>query len=120
MKFCWCTITVNNLDESIQFYQEVVGLTVNRRFAAGPGMEIAFLGAGGTEVELFYDTNQKATGSLEGISLGFKVDSIDEQIKLIEGKGLAVESGPFQPNPNVKFFFVRDPNGVKIQFVETV
>ncbi len=81
-------------------------------------MEIAFLGAGGTEVELFYDSSQEPMGNPESISLGFKVNSVNEQIKLIEEKGLSVESGPFQPNPNVKFFFVRDPNGVKIQFVE--
>lgn len=120
MKFCWCTITVNNLEESIKFYQEIVGLSVNRRFAAGPGMEIAFLGAGGTEVELIYDPASKAPGNIEGISLGFEVESLDEHIKFIKEKGLTVESGPFQPNPHVKFFFVKDPNGVRIQFVENM
>jgi lactoylglutathione lyase len=120
MKFCWCTIMVNDLEESLKFYQEIVGLSLNRRFAAGPGMEIAFLGAGGTEVELIYDTGHKAPGNIEGISLGFEVNSVDEQIKFIEEKGLTVESGPFQPNPRVKFFFVKDPNGVNIQFVENL
>ena len=47
MKFCRCTITVNDLEESLKFYQEIVGLSLNRRFATGSGMEIAFLGAGG-------------------------------------------------------------------------
>ncbi|MEG3070260.1 MAG: VOC family protein [Candidatus Syntrophopropionicum ammoniitolerans] len=44
MKFCWCTISVNNLEQSIRFYQQIVGLSLNRRFVAGPGVEIAFLG----------------------------------------------------------------------------
>ncbi len=46
MKFCWCTITVKDMEESLKFYQEVVGLKLNRRFEAGPGVEIAFLGDG--------------------------------------------------------------------------
>ena len=120
MKFCWCTITVNNMEESLKFYEEIVGLSLNRRFAAGPGMEIAFLGAGGTEVELIFNPNHKAPGNIDGISLGFEVNSVDEKIKFIKEKGLAVESGPFQPNPHIKFFFVKDPNGVSIQFVENM
>ena len=33
-------------------------------------------------------------------------------------KGIPIHSGPFQPNPHARFFFVLDPNGLKIQFVE--
>ncbi len=34
MKFCWATINVKNMEESLNFYQEIVGLTVDRRFKA--------------------------------------------------------------------------------------
>ena len=44
MKFLWTTIYVKNLDESIAFYANLVGLQVVKRFPAGPGMEIAFYG----------------------------------------------------------------------------
>ncbi|WP_366557050.1 VOC family protein [Desulfosporosinus sp. BICA1-9] len=56
----------------------------------------------------------------EGISLGFEVESVDNMIEVIKEKGLEVESGPFQPNPHIKFFYVKDPNGVSIQFVENM
>ena len=52
MKFCWSTLTVNNLEESLKFYQEIIGLPIDRRFKAGPGVEIAFLGDGETKLEL--------------------------------------------------------------------
>ncbi|SNS29431.1 Glyoxalase/Bleomycin resistance protein/Dioxygenase superfamily protein [Anaerovirgula multivorans] len=44
MKFCWCTITVKNMEDSLKFYQEIVGLSISGRFQAGPGMENSFLG----------------------------------------------------------------------------
>jgi lactoylglutathione lyase len=44
MKFLWTTILVDNMDESVKFYEEVVGLKLTKRFQAGPGMEISFLG----------------------------------------------------------------------------
>ncbi|EEG77973.1 VOC family protein [Dethiobacter alkaliphilus] len=120
MKFVWCTITVKNMEESLKFYQEIVGLSVNKRFTAGPEMELVFLGDGETQVELICNPSQKAPRQVEGISIGFEVKSVDEMIQYIKEKGLEVDSGPFQPNPHVRFFFVKDPNGVSVQFVENV
>lgn len=119
MKFCWATINVKNMDESLRFYQDIVGLTIYRRFKAGPGVEIAFLGAGETKVELIHNEEIKDIKIGENISLGFQVDSVDEMMAFVKEKGIPIHSGPFQPNPNTKFFFVLDPNGLKIQFVET-
>ena len=118
MKFRWVTVTVKDLEESIGFYRDVVGLSVSRRFAAGNGMEIAFLNAGGTEVELIYDPQATSGQFGSGISLGFQVDSIEDMMNSVVEKGLQIQSGPFQPNPQTKFFFVLDPNGLKIQFVQ--
>ena len=41
-------------------------------------------------------------------------------LDFIKEKGLSVYEGPFQPNPTIKFFYVLDPNGLKIQFVENI
>ena len=120
MKFCWCTITVKNMETSLKFYQEIVGLPLNRRFAAGPGTEICFLGEGETKVELICGAAHKTFNGGTGISLGFEVKSLDEKIKFIREKGLAVESGPYQPNPHLKFFHIKDPDGVNVQFVENL
>ncbi|HKM43622.1 MAG TPA: VOC family protein [Limnochordia bacterium] len=117
-KFRWATITVKDLEESIEFYRDIVGLSLNRRFPAGNGMEIAFLGDGGTEVELFYDPAATSREFGSSISLGFQVDSVEDMMNYVREKGFAIQSGPFQPNPQTKFFFVLDPNGLKIQFVE--
>ena len=119
MKFCWSTLTVKNMEESLKFYQEIVGLTIDRRFQAGPGMEIAFLGSGETKVELIHDSNDTEINMGESISLGFQVNSVDEMMAFVIEKGFEIHSGPFEPNPNVKYFFILDPNGLKIQFVES-
>ena len=37
MKFCWCTIAVQNMEESLKFYQEIVELSISRRFIMYPG-----------------------------------------------------------------------------------
>lgn len=120
MKFCWVTLMVKNMDESLQFYKEIVGLEVKRRFKAGAGVEIAFLGDGETQVELICDENKKETIIGQDISLGFEVNTVGEMIAFIKEKGIDIYSGPFEPNPHIRFFYIMDPNGLKIQFVENI
>ena len=52
MKYLWTTMHVKNLEESIAFYEEVVGLKLEHRFPAGPGTEIAFMKSEGTETKV--------------------------------------------------------------------
>lgn len=120
MKFNWCTISVKDIDESVSFYQDIVGLNIDRRFKAGPDVEICFMGSGETKIELIRDEGHKAPGNITGVSLGFEVDSVDRMIELIKSRGISIESGPVQPNPHLKFFFVKDPNGLSIQFAENL
>lgn len=118
MKFCWSTLHVKHMEESLKFYEEVVGLKVDSRFQAGPGQEIAFLGDGETKIELICHENSSHINIGKDISWGFEVDSVDEMMRLVQEKDIAIEAGPFQPNPHTKFFYIMDPNGLKIQFVE--
>lgn len=118
MQYCWTTIMVTDLKKSIAFYRDIVGLPVNRQFSAGPGGEIAFLGDGETQVELIERMGPASTIG-NAISLGFAVESLDQMLTFIANHDIEVESGPFQPNDHIKFFYVLDPDGVRIQFSES-
>lgn len=117
MNYLWTTIHVIDMDESVKFYEEVIGLSVNRRFFAGPDMEITFMGNGETQIELIYGSNMKVEVKERGISLGFQVESLENIKKIIEEKNI-FSTQVYQPNPKTKYFFIDDPNGVSIQFVE--
>lgn len=120
MKFCWATISVKDMEASLTFYKDIVGLKENRRFKAGPGIEIAFLGEGETQIELKSSAQAGEINMGADISLGFEVASVDELMAGLKEKGIAIHSGPFSPSPHNKFFYVLDPNGLKIQFVENM
>lgn len=118
MKFIWTTIIVKDLEQSLKFYTEIVGLKEHRRFHSGPGVEIVFLGDGDTEIELMTSRQEKELAYGQDISLGFEVESLEEFMTFLKEKEIAILAGPFSPNPAVKFIYVHDPNGLKIQFVE--
>ncbi len=118
MKFLWCTINVKDMEESVLFYEEIIGLRIDRRFPIESG-EIVFLGNGETKVELVSDGSGKWHGNKDGISIGFEAESLDKQMALVNEKGIAITGGPFYPGPDIGFFYIKDPNGVSIQFVES-
>jgi lactoylglutathione lyase len=118
MKFLWTTIYVKDLEESIAFYSDLVGLRVLRRFPAGPGVEIVFMGNGmpdETTVELLADRNQSAVRHSEFFSIGFAVDSLDAMLETVKSKNIPVHSGPVE-TPGSRFFTIQDPNGLSVQF----
>ncbi|MBP1926042.1 lactoylglutathione lyase [Sedimentibacter acidaminivorans] len=118
MKFLWTTIIVKDMEESIKFYEEVVGLKVVDKISAGPDMNITFLGEGETKIELICSEKLKNMDPGNAVTLGFEVDSLDDMIDFINKRGISIKTGPVQPNPSLKYFIIHDPNGIKIQFAQ--
>lgn len=116
------TIRVKDMEESIKFYKEVIGLKETRRFQPRDGFDILFLDdpKGGT-VELIEDTafNEKFDYKLnDQIHIGFAVNDIQETMKLMKEKGIEIARGPVEGAGGVVFFYVYDPNGVLTQFIQ--
>ena len=120
MKLLWTTIYVKDLEESITFYSNLAELQVTKRFPAGPGKEIVFMGNhidGETLVELIIDTNIKEVKYGEHISIGFAVDSVNKMLEKIESYNIPVYSGPIE-TPSSVFVCIKDPNGLNVQFFQ--
>jgi lactoylglutathione lyase len=119
MKYLWTTIHVKDLEESVKFYRELMGLQVLQRFPAGPGVEIAFLhntDMNETQIELLCNQNETIAFT-ESITLGFAVESIDRMLELLEEKSITVINGIVE-TPKYKWITIKDPNGAVIQFFE--
>lgn len=120
MKFLWTTIHVKDMDESIAFYSNMLGLQLIKRFPAGPGMEIAFMGNnidGETLIELINDSSVKEIDFGDMISVGFSVESVESMLEKIKSYNIPVHSGPMN-TPTATFFIVKDPNGLSVQFFQ--
>ncbi len=118
MKNLWTTIMVKDMEESLAFYMDVLGLSIDKRYVSGSGAEIAFLGDGETKFELICSDTLAGISYTPFVSTGFQVDSVDDYMKYLEGKEVEIVEGPFEPSPMIKFFYIKDPNGYKIQLAE--
>lgn len=120
MNFCWITLKVKNIQESLKFYNELLGIEIFKRFSPNPGVDIAMIGGkDGPKIELICGEGNNPQIQSRGISIGFQVKSLDETMKYMKEKGISIKSGPVSPSAGVRFFFIEDPDGVEIQIVES-
>ncbi len=125
MKFLHTMIRVNNLDESIKFYCDVLGMKLLRKREYPSGkFTLAFVGYGdeadNTVVELTYnwDTHHYDLGSAFG-HLALGVDDIYKTCDELRAQGAKIvrEPGPMA-HGNTHIAFIEDPNGYKIELVD--
>lgn len=125
MKFLHTMIRVNNLDESLKFYCDHLGMKLLRK-QDYPGGEftLAFVGYGdeknNTVVEL---THNWGTASYDqGNAFGHLALGVDDIYKVcsdLKAKGVKVvrEAGPMKHGSAV-IAFIEDPNGYKIELID--
>ena len=118
MNFRHVTLQVKDLQASLFFYQNIIGLPVVRHIKAENNRELVFLGnPGQTQIELIYAPNAKEETFSPNISLGFDVDSCEDTIAMLKQHNIELVGDIVTLSPNTRFFFVQDPNGLRIQFM---
>ncbi len=116
MKMQHVTILTKNFEEEISFYEKYAGLKIVRDLR--PRAELVFLanGEGETRVEIIRNPEAEDSGN-QFISMGFGAENVEALRLEYISQGLEA-TDMISPNPHVKFFYVKDPAGVRVQFIE--
>lgn len=117
MTINWTTIHVKDMEASLAFYHGLLGLPVAERFGP-PEHEIAMLGPqDGTKLELLCGGAPIEGPIGLGVSMGFTPDNMGDLLEKLAAAGYAIPE-PMSPNPSLRFFFIKDPDGYTVQLVE--
>lgn len=122
MKIKYATIAVENLEESIKFYKDIMGLEIDSQLKPFPGETIIFMkGEGEAMIELIEakENPQDPLGELPKpglMAVGIEVEDIDAKVEEFKSKG-AKTQGPIKI-PIGKLAFLEDPNGVRIALIQ--
>ncbi len=110
-------VQTSNLEQSVQFYTEVLGFSVLNRRELGP-LKLVDLTLGGAVLEL-KEAEQLST-SQDGIidHLAIQVDDMASAVELVKNQGVELISAePRAIGPNKYCFFFRGPSGEKIELI---
>ena len=113
---------VNDLDHTIKFYKDVLGLEEVRRHKSPRGSELVFLKApqSAEEIEI---CSFPASGPVQVqpdlTHLAFEVDSLDDFGRHLASMGLAYSDGPtMRPDGSGGFAFIDAPEGYEIELIQ--
>lgn len=114
MKIKYVTIIVEDMDESIKFYTEVMGFEIDSQYNLGPAGNITLLkGEGEAMVEIIKNPVDKP-----GLfSIGMDVKDIKTEIQELKSKGAKIIMEP-TPITVGLLAFIEDPNGARIALIQ--
>lgn len=128
MKFSYCGIRVKNLDESLKFYTDIMGMKIVRPPSKLPlvgGTYVALKSPDSEQIlELnYYEPNspyaKPFTNGEDLDHLAFFVDDFEAAMKRFKEKGVKIAVERVDWWQRTKGAYILDPNGIWIEIAET-
>ena len=112
---------VNDLERTVKFYREVLGLQELQRHKSPRGSELAFLKAPESEelIEICSFPNSGPVQVQPDLThLAFEVDSLDEFAQHLAKFGMKYSDGPTLRADGSGFAFIDAPEGYEIELMQ--
>ena len=112
---------VNDLERTVKFYRDVLGLEEIKRHKSPRGSELVFLKTAGSEA-LIELCSFPAAGPVQVqpdlTHLAFEVDSLEAFGTHLAQHGLKYSDGPTTSSSGTTFAFVDAPEGYEIELIQ--
>jgi lactoylglutathione lyase len=112
---------VNDLEKTVAFYKDVLGLKETRRHTSGRGSQLVFFKAPGSEEEIElckYDACGPIMVGPDLTHLAFEVDNLEAFAKETTAKGYPLSDGPHRNSDGGAIAFIDAPEGYEIELIQ--
>lgn len=112
---------VNDLERTVKFYEDALGLTVARRHVSPRGAQLAFLRTPNSEEEI--ELCQLAGAPAVNVQpdlmhLAFQVDDLAAFAARLEQKGYKLSDGPTKTSSGSMIAFIDAPEGYEVELIQ--
>jgi lactoylglutathione lyase len=112
---------VNDLDRTVRFYEEALGLKVSRRHTSPRGAQLVFLATPNSdeEIELCQLPNSPGVQVQPDLMhLAFEVENLEEFAVELKRKGYALSDGPTLTGSGSMIAFLDAPEGYEVELIQ--
>jgi len=112
---------VNDLERTVAFYRDILGLEETRRHKSPRGSELVFMKAPESEelIELcYFPASGPVQVQADLTHLAFEIDSLEEFGKHLAKQGLKYSDGPHLKPDGGGIAFVDAPEGYEIELIQ--
>lgn len=114
---------VNDIEKTVRFYEEALGLTVTRRITSPRGAQLVFLQTPNSEEEI--ELCQMPAGVAEPVAvqadlmhLAFAVEDLEAFAKELSAKGYVLSDGPTKTSSGSVIAFIDAPEGYEVELIQ--
>ena len=113
---------LNDIERSVKFYTEALGLTVSRRHTSPRGAQLVFLATPGSEEEI--ELCQMPPGAEpvkvqpDLMHLAFEVDDLVAFAEAAAKKGFVLSDGPSKSGSGSMIAFFDAPEGYEVELIQ--
>ncbi|WLD94667.1 VOC family protein [Alkalihalobacillus sp. AL-G] len=112
-KICVLTVKVHNMNEALDFYTNVLGFKVSKRY----GEKIVSLV--NTDYPIVLEEEEgRSSRSGQGVLFGLVSENLNEDIEFLKSKGAPVMFDEPRPCPPGLYTVIKDPSGNEIELLE--
>jgi len=119
-KYLHTRFRVSDMDKSISFYQDVLGMEVIEQKNSPRGSKLVFLKFPDMDCELelcsFPDSGSVHVPE-DLVHLAFEVDDLEVCIEKLNAAGVPITEGPLETSNGTKFIFTEDPDKYEIELM---
>ncbi|MGB8355848.1 MAG: VOC family protein [Chthoniobacteraceae bacterium] len=112
---------VTDLEKTVSFYKDVLGLTEVSRHTSGRGSQLVFFKAPGSEelIEICkFDESGPVVVGPDLTHLAFEVEDLDAFAEHAAAKGYPLSDGPHRSGSGSAIAFIDAPEGYEIELIE--
>ena len=112
---------VADLEKTVAFYRDVLGLKEVRRHTSGRGSQLVFFKAPGSEEEIEickFDGSGPVQVGPDLTHLAFEVDDLEKFARESAAKGYPLSDGPHRTERGDAIAFIDAPEGYEIELIE--
>src|SRR5438094_31159 len=111
---------VTDLEKTVAFYRDVLGLEETRRYISGRGSQLVFFKAPGSEEEIEickYDKSGPVVVGPDLTHLAFEVDDLAKFAKQTAAKGYPISDGPHTRDDGGAIAVIDETKGYEIDLL---
>ena len=119
-KYLHTRFRVSDMDKSISFYQDILGMEVTEEKTSPRGSKLVFLRFPGTDcnLELCSFPNSGLVHVPEDlVHLAFEVENLEDCINRLNAAGIPITEGPLESSNGTRFIFIEDPDKYEIELM---
>jgi len=113
---------VNDIERSVKFYQDALGLAVSRRHTSPRGAQLVFLATPNSDEEIELCQMPAGAAPVQVQSdlthLAFEVDDLAAFTAELKSKGFSLSDGPTRTSSGSVIAFIDAPEGYEVELIQ--